>query len=75
MSVVSVKVPRWLKEKMDKYRERVNWPEELRKLLIAKVEELERLEALQEALKILEKTPFFPKGTASALVREDRDSH
>ena len=75
MSVVSVKVPRWVKEKMSKHTGSVNWPEEVRKLIIRKIEELERAEALERTAKILEATPSAPKGTAEKLVRLDRESH
>lgn len=74
MSVVSVKVPRWVKEKMREYGDVVNWPEEIRKSIIAKLEELERRRAVEEAVKLLEKVRPAPTGTAERLVREDRDS-
>jgi len=74
MSVVSVKVPRWVKEKMREYGDVVNWPEEIRKSIIAKLEELERRRAVEEAVKLLEKVRPAPMGTAERLVREDRDS-
>jgi len=73
--VVSVKVPRWVKEKMEEYEDVVNWPEEIRRSIIAKLEELERERAVEEAVKLLEKVRPAPQGTAARLVREDRDSH
>jgi hypothetical protein len=75
MAVVSVKVPKWVKEKMKTYSEDVEWPEEIRKLIIAKIEELERKRAVERAIELLEGVPPAPKGTAEALVRKDRDSH
>ncbi len=75
MPVVSVKVPRDIKDKMSLYRDKVNWPEEIRKFLAAKIEELEREEALKKALSLLKNVRPTPKGTAEALVREDRESH
>ncbi len=75
MAVVSVKVPKWVKEKMKAYGEVVEWPEEIRRLIIAKIEELERIRAVEKAIKLLEQIPPAPKGTAKALVREDRDRH
>jgi len=53
----------------------VEWPEEIRSLIIAKIEELERIRAVEKAINLLEQIPPAPKGTAKALVREDRDSH
>jgi hypothetical protein len=64
-----------MKEKMKEYGEAVNWPEEIRRLITAKIEELERNKTLEEAIKLLERTPPTPRGTAKALMREDRDSH
>ncbi|GBC70138.1 hypothetical protein HRbin01_01846 [archaeon HR01] len=75
MSVVSVKVPRWVKEKMKQYDGVVNWPEEIRRSIINKLEELERERAVEEAIKLLENVRPAPEGTAATLVREDRDSH
>lgn len=54
-AVVSVRVPRWLKEKLEKYG--VNIAEVVRKSLLEEVEKLEleevekRLDALRERLK------------------------
>ncbi|MEM4412303.1 MAG: CopG family transcriptional regulator [Thermofilum sp.] len=73
--VVSVKVPRELKEKMDAYASVVNWAEEIRGWIARRVEELERAKAVEEALKMLNLVAPAPRGTARLLVREDRDSH
>lgn len=75
MAVVSVKVPKWVREKMKAYGEAVEWPEEIRRLIITKIEELERIRAVEKAIKLLDAIPPAPKGTAEALVREDRDRH
>jgi len=75
MAVVSVKVPKWVKERMRAYSEVVNWPAEIRSLIIARIEEIERIRAVKEAVKLLEAIPPAARGTAETLVREDRDSH
>ncbi len=75
MSVVSVKVPKWVREKMKTYDEVVEWPEEIRRLIIGKIEELERIRTIEKAISLLEAIPRAPKGTAKDLVRRDRDSH
>jgi len=75
MAVVSVKVPKWVREKMKAYGEVVEWPEEIRRLIISKIEEIERVNAVERAIKLLEQIPPTPKGTAEELVREDRDRH
>ncbi len=72
--VVSFKVPRDVKRKMMKYRDRVNWAEELRRFLISRVEELERRENLERVVEGLRKTGSVPRGFSAGSVREDRDS-
>jgi|YelNatPaOPRAMG01_1025707.scaffolds.fasta_scaffold126107_2 hypothetical protein len=75
MSVISVKVPKRIREKMREYSGIINWPEEIRGLITAKIEEVERKKAVEEAIKLLEGVSSKPRGTARTLVREDRDSH
>ena len=75
MAVVSVKVPEWVKEKMKEFSNVINWPEEIRNFIIAKINEIERVRAVERAIKILEKVPPAEQGTAKMLIREDRDSH
>ncbi len=74
-AVVSFKVRKEIKEKMDKYRNRVNWAEELRKFV---EERIRRLEAEENMRKIIEKLKEInveaPSGFAARSVREDRDS-
>jgi len=60
---------------MKEYNKIINWPEEIRRLIIAKIEEVERNKALENAIKLLEKIPSTARGTAKAFVRENRDSH
>ena len=73
--VISVRVPRRLKEEMDKLSGYVNWSEEIRKFLEERVKELRRKRVLEEARKVIESLPELPPGTATGYVREDRDSH
>jgi len=75
VSVVSVKVSKEIKEKMEKTRDRVDWPEEIRRAILRKLEELEREQTIGEVDKMLAELPVQPKGTVSRLVREDRDAH
>jgi len=74
-TVISVRIPKKLKEKMDELRDMVNWSGEIRKFLEKRVEELHRRRVLEEIRKVLEKIPEAPKGTAAKYVREDRDSY
>ncbi len=73
--VISVRIPRRLKEKMDSLSDTVNWSEEIREFLEKRVEELHRKKVLEEVRRVIEKLPETPKGTAVRYVREDRDSH
>jgi len=73
--VVSFKVSRDLKRKMEMYRDRINWNEELRRFVEEKIRELEAYENLQRVLEELEKASWsVPKGFSQQSVREDRDS-
>jgi len=72
--VISVRIPRRLKEKMDKLRSQVNWSEEIRKFLEYRVEQLYRRAVLEDIRRIVEEVPESRKGTSVRYVREDRDS-
>ena len=73
--VISVRVPRRLKEEMDRLAGYVNWSEEIRRFLEARVRELRRRLALEEARRVIEQLPEAPPGTAVGYVRGDRDGH
>jgi hypothetical protein len=76
MSVVSVKVKKEIKEKMLKYKENVNWAEEIRKFIQMKIREIEAEENIKRIREILSKIEFrAPKGSSVEMIREDRDSH
>jgi DNA topoisomerase VI subunit B len=76
MSVVSVKVKKEIKEKMLKYKENVNWAEEIRKFIEMKIREIEAEEKIKKVCEILSKIEFrAPKGSSVEMIREDRDSH
>ncbi len=75
MVVVSIRVPKELKEKMDRFRDRVDWAEEIRRFIEERVRELEREEVLRKVEELLRDLPTQPRGFAAKLVREDRDSH
>ena len=74
-TVISVRIPRKLKEEMDKLSDMVNWSEEIRRFLESKVEELRRVKVLREVRRTLEQLPEVPRGTVTGYVREDRDSY
>lgn len=75
-AVVSFKVSKRLKELMDKYKDRVNWPERLRKFVEETVSRLEAEENYKLIIERLEKASWtMPRGFSSRSVREDRDSN
>lgn len=74
-AVFSVKVRREVREKMEKYRDRVNWAEEVRRYIEEVLRRLEAQENFERILKELERAGWgTPKGFAANSVREDRDS-
>jgi len=75
MSVVSFKVRREIKEKTKRYKDRVNWAEELRRSVEDRIRRLEAEENIRKVITILKKMPIkVPEGFAVRSVREDRDS-
>ena len=73
--VISFKVKREIKKLMDKYRDRVDWAEEIRRFIIERIKQLEAEENLRMLLEHLEKADWsVPKGFSVKSVREDRDS-
>lgn len=75
MSVVSFKVRREVREKMEKYKDRIRWAEELRRFVEEKIRMLEAEENIKKVVEELEKMPIgAPKGFSATSVREDRDS-
>jgi hypothetical protein len=76
VSVVSVKVKREIKEKMLKYKEKMNWAEEIRKFIEMKIREIETEENIKRVREVLSKIEFHaPKGSSVEMIRQDRDGH
>ncbi len=74
MSVVlSIRIPKKLKEEMDELKDLVDWPKEIREFLEKRVQRYRRMKVLREIDKELEKLPPTPRGLAARLVREDRE--
>jgi len=74
MSVISVRIPRELKEKMDSLKGVVNWSEEIRRFIERRIREVEQERAIEELEELIRKLPVMPKGYVVRYVREDRDS-
>ena len=73
--VISIRLPKKLKEKMDSLRDKVNWSDEIRRFLEKRVMEYHRKKVIEEIHKTIEKFPESKVGTATRYVREDRDSN
>jgi hypothetical protein len=71
--VVSFRIPKGLKKKMKEMN--INWSEEIRSFIEAKVREHRRKMKLQEINEMLEGITITQKGRAAKYVREDRDSN
>jgi hypothetical protein len=73
-TVFSIRIPKKLKEEMEELKDVVDWRSELVAFIEERVRTYRRLKALRRIDEVLEKLPETPKGLASRLVREDRDS-
>ena len=73
--VLSIRIPREIKRKMESLKGLVDWNEEIRKFLESRVDELYRRKVIEEVRRIIENLPETPRGTVTAYVREDRDSN
>jgi hypothetical protein len=74
-TVLSIRIPKKLREEMEKLKDVTDWRNEIIAFIEEKVKAYKRLRALQEMDKILEGLPETPRGLAAKLVREDRDSN
>lgn len=73
--VITLKISPEIKERMKKFRDRVNWSAEIRRFIQQKLEELEREERLMSLAEELKNASWkVPQGFSGRLVREDRDS-
>jgi len=75
MSVVTLKVPVEVKEKMKRLKGKVNWSREIREYIVKRIREIEAEETLKEVTTIINKTRGVPRGFSARSVREDRESN
>ena len=73
-AVLSIRLPRELKERMKELRD-VDWRKEIVSFLTERVKYYERLRIIKEVREVINKVPEIEPGTASKYVREDRDSN
>jgi hypothetical protein len=73
MSVVSVKVSPRVKKEMERLKDEVEWPSEIRKFIEDRLERARREESIRRVNQVLRTMPEVQRGTAAKLVRESRD--
>lgn len=71
--VVSFRIPRELKERMDRFRD-VNWSDLVRRFLEETVAKLEAERTLERISRDLEDVPELPRGIVAGWLRSDRES-
>jgi len=72
MEVISFRIPRDLKKAMKEIE--INWSDEIRRFIEAKIREYKRKRVLEEIDALLSGLPRVERGVAASYVREDRDS-
>ncbi|RLG80033.1 MAG: hypothetical protein DRO40_11805 [Thermoprotei archaeon] len=71
-TVLSIRIRRDLKEKMEKYKN-INWREEIEQFIETKIRELEKHAILDEIKELLKDLPLSTV-PAWKLIREDREN-
>ncbi|MEM3398068.1 MAG: CopG family transcriptional regulator [Candidatus Bathyarchaeia archaeon] len=72
--VITLKVSPEIKERMKKFRSRVNWSAEIREFIQRRLEDLEREERIGVLAENLKNASWrVPRGFSERSVREDRD--
>lgn len=75
ISVSSVRIKRELKEKMEKYKDRVNWREEIRRFIESKIRKLKAEKSFEKVFEELKRAKWsVPRDFSASSVREDRDN-
>jgi len=74
-TVFIVKIRKEVKERMDKFKDRVNWAEEVRRFIEETLRRLDAESNFNALLEHLEAAEWgVPAGFSARSVREDRDS-
>jgi len=71
LSIITIRIPRELKEKMKKYRE-INWSEVVRRALEERIRIQERIEATRRMDEIRRKVKPVKRRELDKWIREDR---
>ena len=70
MSIVSVRIPEDVKQKMNRIQE--DWPEFIRQAIVRRIEEHEKMEAARRIDEVRSRTVLGSYSAAQS-IREDRD--
>ena len=73
--VVSVRISKELKKKIEQLKNIVDWNVEIRRFLEERVKEFYRREKIAEIRRVIEMLPEMPRGSVTNYGREDRDSN
>ena len=72
--IITFKVSPEIRERMKKFRGKVNWSAEIRRFIQQRLEELEREERLESLAEELKNASWsIPQGFSKRSVREDRE--
>jgi hypothetical protein len=74
-TVLSIRISKDVKRRMEELRDVVDWNDEIKRFLEARVDELYRRKIIEEVRRVVELLPEMPRGSVTKYVREDRDSH
>jgi hypothetical protein len=74
-TVLSIRISKDVKRRMDELRDVVDWNDEIKRFLEARVDELYRRKIIEEVRRVVELLPEMPRCSVTKYVREDRDSH
>jgi hypothetical protein len=74
-TVLSIRISKDVKRRMEELRDVVDWNDEIKRFLEARVDELYRRKIIEEVRRVVELLPEMPRGSVTKCVREDRDSH
>jgi hypothetical protein len=72
---VTIRISKDVKRRMDELRDVVDWNDEIKRFLEARVDELYRRKIIEEVRRVVELLPEMPRGSVTKYVREDRDGH
>ncbi|RLE82494.1 MAG: CopG family transcriptional regulator [Thermoprotei archaeon] len=73
-TVISIRIPKKLKDKMDKFNE-INWSELIRKFIEEKIAQLEPEETLKGIEEHLKEVSELPRGTVARWIRSYPETH